>query len=223
MKLILAIGIALTMAAGAALAQCPGCPQAAGCASMSAAAGNSGLAGLKLASLAGDTVDLSQHIGMMPMVMLLAGTGEASGKAADIMQAVFSALEQGPMLAYVLAAGPKPAKAFAKSHGLSGLVLVDQKRTALAAAMADTLPVALFINRSGTVVKADAKISAASVNEGVKALAQADEKLVDPVCGMTVTKETAAGTYVYKGQTYYFCSKACKDNFTKNPQKYLAQ
>jgi YHS domain-containing protein len=187
------------------------------------AASSDGLGGLKLVSLAGDTVDLSQHIGMMPMVMLLAGTGEASGKAVDIMQAAFSAQEQGPMLAYVLAAGPKPARAFATSHGLSGLVLVDQKRTALAAAMADTLPVALFINRSGTVVKADAKISAASVNEGVKALAQADEKLVDPVCGMTVTKETAAGTYVYKGQTYYFCSNACKDNFTKDPQKYLAQ
>ncbi len=89
--------------------------------------------------------------------------------------------------------------------------------------MADTQPLALFINRSGTIVKADAKLSEASVNAGLKALVQTDVKLVDPVCGMTVTKETAFGTYMYKGQTYYFCSKACKDNFTKDPQKYLAK
>jgi Cu+-exporting ATPase len=183
-----------------------------------------GLSGLKLVSLAGDTVDLSQHLGMMPMVMLLAGTDVASGKAVDVVQAAISGKgEQAPMLVHVIAASPKAAKAFAKSHDLFGLVLVDQKRAALAAAMADTSPVALFIDRTGTIVKADAKISEASLSEGMKALAQTEQKLVDPVCGMTVTKESAAGTYVYKGQTYYFCSKACKDNFTKDPQKYLVK
>jgi len=221
MKLILAIGIALTMAAGPALAQCGGCPSAAGCGTAGSAS-SGGLSGLKLVGLGGDTVDLSQHIGKMPIAMLLAGTGEASGKAADVMQAAFSTQEQGPMLVYVLAAGPKPARAFAKSHGLSGLVLVDQKRTALAAAMADTLPVALFIDRSGAIVQAEAMITVATVREGVKAMS-GPEKLVDPVCGMTVTKETAAATYVYKGQTYYFCNKVCKDNFAKDPQKYIAQ
>jgi YHS domain-containing protein len=222
MRLLLAIGIALTMSAGAALAQCPGCPQASGCASMSSQKG--GLADLKLVNLTGDTVRLAEHIGMMPMVMLLAGTGAASAKAADVVQAAVSAQgDRQPMLVYVLAAGPKATRAFAKTHNLTGLVLVDQKKTALAAAMADTLPVALFINRSGSVVKADAKISEATVTEGVKALAKTEEKLIDPVCGMTVTKETAAGNYTYNGKTYYFCSKACKDNFTKDPQKYLAQ
>jgi Cu+-exporting ATPase len=127
------------------------------------------------------------------------------------------------MLVYVLASGPKAARAFAKSHGLSGLVLVDQKRSALAAAMADTLPVALFLDRSGAIVQAEAMITEATVAEGVKALAQTEEKLVDPVCGMTVTKEGAAGSTTYQGKTYYFCSKACKYNFTKDPQKYLAQ
>jgi len=187
------------------------------------AAPSGGLSGLKLVSLAGDTVDLSQHVGKMPIAMLLAGTGEASGKAADVVQAAFSAEEQGPMLVYVLASGPKAARTFAKSHGLSGLVLLDQKRTALAAAMADTLPVVLFLDKSGAIVQADVAITEANVSKGLKTLAQTEQKLVDPVCGMTVTKEAAFGTYTYKGQTYYFCSKACKDNFTKDPQKYLAK
>ncbi|MBN2465558.1 YHS domain-containing protein [candidate division WOR-3 bacterium] len=55
------------------------------------------------------------------------------------------------------------------------------------------------------------------------ALAQTQEKLVDPVCGMTVTKQGAAGSSVYQGKIYYFCSTACKDNFVRDPQKYLAQ
>ena len=120
MRSILTIAVALAVAAGAALAQCPGCPSAGGCGSMSQKTG--GLAGLMLVSLAGDTVKLSDHIGMMPMVVLLAGTGEASGKAADIVQAAVAAQEQPPMLAYVLVAGPRAAKAFAKSHSLTGMV-----------------------------------------------------------------------------------------------------
>jgi Cu+-exporting ATPase len=71
-------------------------------------------------------------------------------------------------------------------------------------------------------VQAEAMITEATVRAGIKAVS-GPPKLVDPVCGMTVTKETAFGTYTYKGQTYYFCSKACKDNFTKDPQKYLAK
>jgi Cu+-exporting ATPase len=43
----------------------------------------------------------------------------------------------------------------------------------------------------------------------------------DPVCGMTVDEKKAAGSSVYKGTTYYFCSRSCKDNFDKNPEKYL--
>jgi Cu+-exporting ATPase len=127
------------------------------------------------------------------------------------------------MFTVVLAAGAKSAKAFAKAYKLPGMVLVDPNREAQAAAMADTLPVVLFLDRSGTIVQADATITEATVSKGVKTLAQTEQKLVDPVCGMTLTKETAAGSYVYKGQTYYFCSKACKDNFTKDPQKYLSK
>ncbi|MGE5124182.1 MAG: YHS domain-containing protein [Acidobacteriaceae bacterium] len=43
----------------------------------------------------------------------------------------------------------------------------------------------------------------------------------DPVCGMDVDPETAAGTSTYQGKTYYFCSPGCKRSFDKEPEKYL--
>jgi Cu+-exporting ATPase len=46
---------------------------------------------------------------------------------------------------------------------------------------------------------------------------------VDPVCGMEVEKEGAAGSSAYKGETYYFCSLHCKEEFDKNPEKYLKE
>jgi YHS domain-containing protein len=58
---------------------------------------------------------------------------------------------------------------------------------------------------------------------GVAAQQKAEDKAVDPVCGMTVTKAKAAATFDYKGTTYYFCSKGCKDAFAKEPEKYLAK
>lgn len=48
-----------------------------------------------------------------------------------------------------------------------------------------------------------------------------NETFKDPVCGMDVSPETAAGTSEYNGQTYYFCSPGCKRSFDKDPEKYL--
>ena len=44
---------------------------------------------------------------------------------------------------------------------------------------------------------------------------------VDPVCKMTVSPETAAGSHEYQGKTYYFCNPNCKKKFAANPTKYL--
>lgn len=44
----------------------------------------------------------------------------------------------------------------------------------------------------------------------------------DPVCGMDVNQETAAGKSEYKGKTYYFCSPGCKTAFDKDPEKYVS-
>ena len=45
----------------------------------------------------------------------------------------------------------------------------------------------------------------------------------DPVCHMDVDEAKAAATSVFKGVTYYFCSKGCKEKFDKEPEKILAQ
>jgi Cu+-exporting ATPase len=42
----------------------------------------------------------------------------------------------------------------------------------------------------------------------------------DVVCGMDIDRAKAAGSSNYGGQTYYFCSKTCKDKFDANPQQY---
>ncbi|MEW6569740.1 MAG: YHS domain-containing protein [Nitrospirota bacterium] len=45
----------------------------------------------------------------------------------------------------------------------------------------------------------------------------------DPVCNMDVDEKTAAAMSVYKGITYYFCTKGCKERFDKEPEKYIGQ
>ena len=45
--------------------------------------------------------------------------------------------------------------------------------------------------------------------------------VIDPVCGMTVNPENAAGSVEYKGQTYYFCSTHCVHRFQKDPESFL--
>lgn len=42
----------------------------------------------------------------------------------------------------------------------------------------------------------------------------------DPICGMQVDPEKAAGTSVYQGRTYYFCSIRCKERFDRDPGAY---
>ena len=45
----------------------------------------------------------------------------------------------------------------------------------------------------------------------------------DPVCGMTIDPKTAESKYVYKGKTYYFCSKEDQETFAKNPGKFAGK
>ena len=44
---------------------------------------------------------------------------------------------------------------------------------------------------------------------------------IDPVCGMQVDERTAAGSSVFEGGNYYFCSLGCKKKFDANPPAYL--
>jgi xanthine dehydrogenase accessory factor len=44
----------------------------------------------------------------------------------------------------------------------------------------------------------------------------------DPVCHMKVDPQTAAGSFLFAGSTYYFCNVRCKNIFEKDPRKYLS-
>ena len=46
--------------------------------------------------------------------------------------------------------------------------------------------------------------------------------VIDPVCGMTVTPERAAGKETYKDTTYYFCARSCLERFKADPERYLS-
>src|SRR5260370_9804826 len=43
----------------------------------------------------------------------------------------------------------------------------------------------------------------------------------DPVCGMDVVPERAAGSAEHLGKTYYFCSKNCVQKFQADPERFL--
>src|SRR5687768_9900786 len=48
------------------------------------------------------------------------------------------------------------------------------------------------------------------------------QKVIDPVCGMEVDPDHAAGESEYAGQTYHFCSAGCKTRFDAEPEVWHA-
>ncbi|MGI8742294.1 MAG: YHS domain-containing protein [Bryobacteraceae bacterium] len=42
----------------------------------------------------------------------------------------------------------------------------------------------------------------------------------DPICGMQVNEQDAAGQSEYNGKTYYFCSPGCKQKFDQDPAQF---
>jgi YHS domain-containing protein len=43
-----------------------------------------------------------------------------------------------------------------------------------------------------------------------------------PVCGMRIDTDDAAASVEYEGETYYFCSVACREAFVARPDSYGA-
>lgn len=43
---------------------------------------------------------------------------------------------------------------------------------------------------------------------------------VDPVCGMSIERESAAATVSVDGTTFYFCAEGCRDEFVQQPEKF---
>ena len=46
-------------------------------------------------------------------------------------------------------------------------------------------------------------------------------KVKDPVCGMEFEKFEAQAEFEIEDKDFYFCSKECRDEFCKNPKKYM--
>lgn len=65
---------------------------------------------------------------------------------------------------------------------------------------------------------------AATAKPGVASLPILDSppRAKDPVCGMMVDPQKAAGKVEHAGKTYFFCSPRCKERFEKEPEKFLA-
>ena len=43
----------------------------------------------------------------------------------------------------------------------------------------------------------------------------------DPVCGMEIETQSAFAKREHMGQTFYFCSQSCVDQFDKDPHRYM--
>jgi len=43
----------------------------------------------------------------------------------------------------------------------------------------------------------------------------------DPVCGMELMPGNEEAEFQYRGKTYRFCSRECRDLFVKNADEYL--
>ncbi|HXH11447.1 MAG TPA: YHS domain-containing protein [Alphaproteobacteria bacterium] len=42
----------------------------------------------------------------------------------------------------------------------------------------------------------------------------------DPVCGMYINEQQAVAKHEYRGETFYFCSPGCLQEFARNPSRY---
>jgi YHS domain-containing protein len=49
----------------------------------------------------------------------------------------------------------------------------------------------------------------------------ADEAVVDPVCGMRISRSSAATNDISRGHPYFFCSQDCLMEFARNPLAFV--
>ncbi len=45
---------------------------------------------------------------------------------------------------------------------------------------------------------------------------------LDPVCGMSVDRDSAPAKVEWQGQTYYFCANGCREEFLAGPEKFVS-
>jgi len=56
--------------------------------------------------------------------------------------------------------------------------------------------------------------------DGIEAYRQS-VRVVDPVCGMEISRVDAVESARYMGTTYYFCVPNCRDRFLADPSRYV--
>jgi putative ABC transport system ATP-binding protein len=49
------------------------------------------------------------------------------------------------------------------------------------------------------------------------------EMALDPVCGMSVDRESTPAYAEYGGQVFYFCARGCRNEFLEMPEKFLTK
>jgi Cu+-exporting ATPase len=49
----------------------------------------------------------------------------------------------------------------------------------------------------------------------------AEQEVVDPVCGMTISPADSVGEVEHRGQTYYFCNTSCLERFKADPEEFV--
>lgn len=80
-------------------------------------------------------------------------------------------------------------------------------------------------NRSAVIVSHDQRIK--DIADRVLWLEDGQFKepvimAVDPVCGMNVEREKVLST-VWQGETFYFCARGCRDEFTSAPEQFMVE
>jgi YHS domain-containing protein len=48
-----------------------------------------------------------------------------------------------------------------------------------------------------------------------------EDTATDPVCGMRISRSSAAASESYYGHPYFFCSQECQAAFSANPSRYV--
>ena len=177
---------------------------------------------VRMPTLAGDTLDLGVELGVTPIVIFHLGDDTTWDATARLVQ---QTADDNPdiIFAATLCDTSKKSLKHARSLKLTLPVMLDPGGAQFAFCQQDEcMPAAVFVGTSGEIVMQVSEVTDETMRQGLEAMMSA-RQVSDPVCGMTVERTTAAGSFEYKGTTYYFCSANCLKAFKKNPGKYIKQ
>jgi YHS domain-containing protein len=175
----------------------------------------------RLPTLAGDTCELGTWVGSTPVVLVWLKPGPDLDSSAQLVRQVAAAHPEVVFLAALADTGTA-FRAHVKKLRLDFPVLLDPDRKALSLPPEQGRPSLVFIGAAGDVASTHSLIIPDAFDKGLAAIS-GEGLVTDPVCLMKINKATAAGTWEYKGTTYYFCNVNCLKAFKQNPDKYLAQ